>query len=183
MNFTLRPATPADGPAVAEIYAYYVTETAITFDETPLTEQEMSRRIEQTLPKFPFLVAIDDQDAVIGYAYATSHRPRESYRWSVDTAIYVAPAERRQGIGAALYGRLIPMLAAQGFARAYAGITLPNLASVGLHERMGFKPIATYTAVGFKLGLWRDVGWWELPLIDELPVRPSEPAAWVWEDE
>ncbi len=182
MTLTLRPATPADGPAVADIYTYYVTETAITFDETPLTGEAMSQRIAETLPKFPYLVAVDDQSAVIGYAFATSHRPRESFRWSVDTAIYVAPTERRQGIGSALYGRLIPMLAAQGFARAYAGITLPNLPSVALHERMGFKPIATYRAVGYKLGLWRDVGWWELPLIAELPVRPTEPVDWVWKE-
>ena len=183
MPIQIRPATPADGAAVAEIYAYYVAETAITFDETAPTAAEMSQRIADTLARYPFLVATDDQQAVIGYAYASPHRPRASYRWSVDTAIYLDPSHRRLGVGSALYARLIPIITAQGYKRAYAGITLPNAASVGLHERLGFKPIGVYSAVGYKLGQWRDVGWWELSLTNELPVRPSEPQPWVWKPE
>ncbi len=181
MPIQIRPATPADGAAVAEIYAYYVAETAITFDETEPTAAEMSQRIADTLTKYPYLVATDDQQTVIGYAYASAHRPRASYRWSVDTAIYVDPSHRRSGVGSALYSRLIPMIKSQGYTRAYAGITLPNVASVGLHERLGFEPIGVYTAVGYKLGLWRDVGWWELSLTNELPMRPTEPGPWVWD--
>jgi L-amino acid N-acyltransferase YncA len=112
----------------------------------------------------------------VGYAYASKHRERAAYQWSVDVSIYIRPHAHRRGIGRALYTSLFRVLALQGFYHAYAGITLPNPASVGLHEALGFQPVGVYQAVGFKLGAWHDVGWWRLLLrpLAEDPRRPVE---------
>ena len=150
--------------------------TPFTFDETPPSPGEMAERIQQTLRGYPFLVAEVD-GAVVGYAYAGPRGTRASFRWSVDTAIYVACDRGRGGIGTALYAKLLPALRRQGFIKAYAVITLPNVPSTSLHERLGFRHVATLPAVGFKLGAWRDVGWWELLLVGALPVPPAEPGA------
>ena len=98
---------------------------------------------------------------VAGYAYSSPHRDRAAYASSCDVAVYVDPADGRQGIGRALYAALLPLLAAKGYHAAFAGIALPNEASVGLHEAMGFTPVGIYREVGWKLGAWRDVGWWQ----------------------
>jgi L-amino acid N-acyltransferase YncA len=164
----IRVATEQDGPAIAAIYAPYVRDTAISFEEIPPTAAQMSERVRATLSTHPFLV-FQEAGAVVGYAYASRHRDRAAYRWSVDVAVYVASRVHRTGIGRALYTRLIEDLERQGFHSAYAGITLPNQMSVGLHEAMGFQPIGTYTEVGFKLGHWWDVGWWRRPLCSGSP--------------
>ena len=123
----------------------------------------MQQRIAAALPKFPWLVCgVDGRMA--GYAYAGTHRARAAYQWSVDTSVYVDPAFHRRGIGTRLYTCLFQILAAQGYVRAYAGITLPNAGSVGLHEAMGFQSVGIYRGVGYKLGRWHDVGWWQLTL-------------------
>jgi phosphinothricin acetyltransferase len=113
---------------------------------------------------------------VVGYAYASRHRVRAAYRWSVDVAVYIAPSHHRMGIGRAVYTSLFSILAAQGFFNAYAGVTLPNPASVGLHEAMGFTPVGVYRHVGYKLGAWHDVGWWQRPLREprDAPELPLE---------
>jgi L-amino acid N-acyltransferase YncA len=178
MERIIRQARADDGGAIAGIYAPYVINTPITFEEQAPDAVEMSRRVEETLKTFPFLIAQID-GTVVGYAYAGAHRTRASYRWSVDVAIYLGAAYRRLGIGKALYEALLPLLAAQGFIMAYAGITLPNGGSVGLHEAMGFTPVGVYRNVGFKLGSWRDVGWWER----QLASPPENPAGLVpWTD-
>jgi L-amino acid N-acyltransferase YncA len=123
----------------------------------------MGRRIEATLANWPWLVCERDRQ-VLGYAYASRHRERSAYQWSCDVSVYVSASYRRVGIGRALYRSLFELLKLQGFRNAYAGITLPNPASVGLHESLGFKPIGVYQDVGYKLGAWHDVGWWELHL-------------------
>jgi L-amino acid N-acyltransferase YncA len=156
----VRVATENDAAAVARIYAPYVRETAISFEELPPSPDDMSGRIGRTLSTYPFLV-FEDGDTVVAYAYASSHRERPAYRWSADVAIYAAPEVHRRGVGRALYARLLDMLGRQGFHAAYAGITLPNKNSIGLHEAMGFEHVGTYAEVGFKLGSWRDVGWWQ----------------------
>ncbi|HEX8342099.1 MAG TPA: GNAT family N-acetyltransferase [Tepidisphaeraceae bacterium] len=174
----VRIATPADADAVARIYRPYVTHTALTFDETPPSPDAFAQRIRQTLERDPFLVAERD-GGVVGFAYASPRGSRASFRWSIDTAVYVDESAPRTGVGTALYGRLIPVLARQGYAKAYAVITMPNAPSVGLHESLGFRHVATLPAVGFKLGAWRDVGWWELPLMPALPKSPAEPKAFA----
>jgi phosphinothricin acetyltransferase len=175
-DLKIRQAQREDGAAIARIYAPYAIGTAITFDEKPPTAGEMSRRIGWILNQYPYLVAQSGEN-VIGYCYATSHRLRASYRWSVDVGIYIDQSHHRSGVGTALYKTLLPLLRCQGYVMAYAGITLPNAASVGLHESIGFKPLTVYKNVGFKLGQWRDVGWWELALNDP-PPNPKEPIPW-----
>jgi phosphinothricin acetyltransferase len=133
----------------------------------------MSQRIERIMAQHPWLIAeIDGQ--VAGYVYASQHRERAAYRWMVDVAVYISPAYRRRNLGKALYTALFEVLRAQGYFKAFAGITLPNAASVRLHESVGFRPIAVYEGVGFKLGQWLDVGWWQLDLQPEID-NPLEP--------
>jgi L-amino acid N-acyltransferase YncA len=172
----VRRATEQDSSAIAAIYAPYVRDTAISFEEIPPTAAQMSERVRATLSTHPFLV-FQEADAIIAYAYASRHRDRAAYRWSVDVAIYVAPHVHRRGIGRALYTRLLEILERQGFHSAYAGITLPNEKSVGLHEAMGFQPVGTYDEVGFKLDRWWDVGWWRRPLCSGSPSREPTPYA------
>jgi len=156
----VRVATENDAAAVAAIYAPYVRETPISFEELPPSPDDMRGRIGRTLAAHPFLV-FEDGDAVVAYAYASAHRDRAAYRWSADVGIYAAPEVHRRGVGRALYACLLDLLRRQGFHAAFAGITLPNANSVGLHEAMGFEHVGTYAEVGFKLGAWRDVGWWQ----------------------
>jgi len=168
----IRLAVGEDAPRVLEIYAPIVRETIISFELAAPTGQEMRDRIVSTLEALPWLVYERDA-ALLGYAYATRHRERLAYQWSVDVSCYVHAEARRGGIGKALYGALFGILRAQGFQNAYAGITLPNEASVRLHEAMGFKPVGVYRGVGYKLGAWRDVGWWHC----SLGAAPDEPRA------
>lgn len=174
MAATIRFATPDDAPAILTIYAPYCESTSISFEVVAPTEREMKERIARIAADYPWLVcAIDGQ--VAGYAYASRHRERAAYRWGVDVAVYVDKAHHRRNMGRALYTSLLGILRILQFVRAYAGVTLPNAASVGLHEAMGFTPVAVFRNEGFKLGKWRDVGWWELELCDDLPDRPEEP--------
>ncbi|MEM6930338.1 MAG: N-acetyltransferase family protein, partial [Myxococcota bacterium] len=117
---------------------------------------------------------LHDQGVVEAYAYASPHRAREAYQWSVEVSAYVAATARRRGHARRLYTVLFDLLALQGFAMAFAGITLPNDASVGLHESLGFEPVGVYPSVGFKHGSWHDVGWWSRPL-RRLPASPQPP--------
>jgi len=168
-----RPATERDAAAVAAIYRPYVESTPITFEIDPPSESDMRQRIAETTLSYPWLVYESD-GRVIGYAYGSAHRSRAAYRWSVDTAIYVDAAHQRRGVGRELYAALFPRLVARGYFNAYAGITLPNPASVGLHEAVGFRPVGVYRNVGYKMGAWHDVGWWELTLQAHTPA-PDEP--------
>jgi len=163
MALDLRLVTRSDAAGIAEIYRPIVASTPISFETEPPDEREIQRRIQETLPGYPWLVCEHD-GVVAGYAYATRHRARAAYQWSVDTSVYVHPDFRRRGIGQGLYRSLIQILKAQGYFRAYVGIALPNPGSVGLHESVGFQAIGVYRNVGYKLGSWHDVGWWELAL-------------------
>ena len=182
----LREARPADAAGVLAIYGPVVRDTAISFEVEVPSLEELRRRIAETATRMPWLVAIAG-DALAGYAYASSHRTRAAYQWSVDVSVYVHPGHQRAGVGRALYAALLDLLALQGYSRAYAGITLPNPASVGLHEAMGFRPVGIYAGVGFKLGAWHDVGWWQRPLgvppAHPLPPRPiaeiRDQSAWA----
>jgi L-amino acid N-acyltransferase YncA len=172
----IRLATPADADAICRIYAPFVNETPVSFETVAPTVSELSERIENTLRQFPWLV--EDDGGVRGYCYASRHRDRLAYRWSVDIAAYVAEGSRRTGVGRRLYARLFSLLARQGYVTAYAGITLPNAGSAGLHEAMGFSHLGTYSGAGYKLGAWHDVGWWQLRL-RTLPAVPQEPVSFA----
>jgi L-amino acid N-acyltransferase YncA len=169
----LRIATPDDAEAISAIYAPVVTGTAISFELEPPTADEMHRRLIATLRQLPWLVSLDDAGLVNGYAYAGTHRERQAYQWSVDTTVYVRATCRGQGVGRGLYEALLRELTKLGYAQAFAGIALPNAASIALHEAVGFKHIGVYEKVGFKLGAWRDVGWWQ----KALRSYASEPVA------
>lgn len=160
----IRTATTADAASVAAIYDPVVRDTTISFETEPPGEAEMQTRIEKTLDTLPWLIAEDAAGVVCGYAYASKHRERAAYQWSVDVTVYVREDTRGQGVGRALYGRLLPLLAELGYCQAFASIALPNAGSVGLHEAMGFEAIGVYRNVGFKHGAWRDVGWWQKSL-------------------
>jgi phosphinothricin acetyltransferase len=172
-RFTIRAATDVDAQAVCDIYRPVVTHTAASFETTPPSVDEVRDRIALTTAILPWLIA-DLDTRVVGYAYASTHRARAAYRWSVDTSVYVAESWHRQGVGRALYAALIERLTALGYVNAFAGITLPNPASVALHESAEFTPIGVFRSVGFKLGTWHDVGWWALQLT-EPPAEPDEP--------
>jgi phosphinothricin acetyltransferase len=166
----IRLATPGDAAAAAAIYAPYVTGAVISFEAVPPSSDDMAERITSTLAYAPYLVYEKDGE-VLAFAYAARHRERAAYRWSVDVSVYVDTRAHRQGVGRALYTSLFALLRLQGFYTAHAGITLPNPSSVGLHEALGFVPVGVYRSVGFKMGGWRDVGWWQLPLRE----RTGEP--------
>jgi L-amino acid N-acyltransferase YncA len=156
----IRSVTSEDAAAIQRIYAPIVAETAISFEEVPPTIEEMAARIALTLKTYPYLVAVSGGE-VCGYVYAGRHAERVAYRYSVDTTVYLAPEARGKGVGRALYTALLSELARRGFHAAFAGITLPNPPSVGLHESVGFAPLGVYREVGFKFGRWHDVGWWQ----------------------
>ena len=170
---TIRMACEADANALLEIYGPFCEKTAVSFETAAPTPVEMGRRIRETLNKFPWLIAQRDGE-MVGYAYASAHRQRAAYRWSVETTAYIREGLRRGGIGRTLYESLISILRRQGFYSALAGITLPNPASVGFHEALGFKPVGVYRKIGYKLGAWHDVGWWQLEL-QPYTVTPEEP--------
>ncbi len=170
----IRMAGVGDAAAIAAIYRPYMTEAVTSFEIEAPGVGEMAGRIEAVLALCPWLVALDDAGDPIGYAYASRHAERAAYQWSVDATVYVRDGHHRRGVGRALYEALFPLLRLQRFYVAHAGITLPNAASVGLHESFGFRPVGVYPAVGWKLGAWRDVGWWHLPL-QERPATPAPP--------
>lgn len=162
-----------DAAAVADIYGPAVLSSLASFEEDPPTTDEMAQRMRTTVERTPWLVA-EDRGEVLGYAYAGPHHPRAGYRWSVNISVYVAPGHAGRGIGRGLYDELVGILRRQGFVNAYAGITLPNPASVRLHEAIGMRRIGLFAGVGFKHGAWHDVAWYHLRLT-EPEGRPAEP--------
>ena len=132
----------------------------MSFELEPPTSAEMTGRIADYGASHAWLVA-EAGGEVAGYAYGSAHRTRAAYASSCDVAVYVDPAHSRRGIGRELYAELLPLLADKRFHAAFAGIALPNEASIGLHEAMEFTPVGIYREVGWKMGGWRDVGWWQ----------------------
>lgn len=172
----IRVASADDAAAVAAIYAPYVLDTAISFEETPPSPDEMAGRIAATLATYPFLVAEQD-GAIVGYAYGGAHSARPAYRWSANVSVYVDGGAHRRGVGRSLYTALIDHLRRQGMHSLFAGIALPNDKSVGLHEALGFVHLGTYQDVGFKLGRWHDAGYWRLGLRTGAPTSDPTPFA------
>jgi L-amino acid N-acyltransferase YncA len=160
----IRPALASDANALARIYNHYIRTTAITFEETEVAAPEMAARVEElAAASLPWLVLEQDQQ-VIGYAYASKWRGRCAYRYSVESTVYLDPAHTGQGHGAILYAALFAALRERGMHVVIGGIALPNPASVALHEKLGMQKVAHFKEVGFKFDRWIDVGYWQLHL-------------------
>lgn len=167
----IRLATTEDAGSILEVYRPYVLETAISFEADAPSLREMQKRISETLSHFPWLV-YENKTSILGYAYAGPFKSRCAYSWSVESTVYVKQDSVGKGIGRRLYVELLDRLERQGAVNVIGGISLPNEASVGLHERLGFAQVAQFKDVGFKLGRWWDVGYWQRQL-----HKPVEPAA------
>jgi len=158
---TIRGATAADASGVAAIYNHYIEQTVVTFEETPVGAAEIAGRIESVRSlSLPWLVA-EEAGRIVGYAYATKWKDRSAYRFSAESTVYLAHTDTGRGLGSSLYAQLFPMLAARGVHAVMGGITLPNEASVALHEKFGMRKVAHFEAVGFKFDQWLDVGYWQ----------------------
>ena len=172
MAITFRFVEPSDAAGILAIYGPFCETSHVSFETIAPTLEQMSQRIRTVTEKYPWLACeIDGQLA--GYVYASQHRERAAYRWAVDVAVYVAEAHCRRGVGRALYNALFLVLREQGIFNAFAGITLPNPASIGLHRAVGFVPVGICHHAGYKLGSWRDVGWWQLSLQPERSDPPE----------
>ncbi len=163
----IRAAVRADADAVTRIYNHYVRETIVTFESTELEVDEMARRIDATVNSgLPWIVA-EEGGSLVGYACASKWKNRHAYRYSVESTIYLDPAVTRRGIGRRLYGALLEQIRDCGMHVVIGVISLPNPASAGLHEALGFRKVGEFQEVGYKLDRWIDVGYWQLTL------RPS----------
>jgi phosphinothricin acetyltransferase len=159
----IRTAEAGDAEALRLIYRPYVESTAVSFETEVPTVEEFVRRIAAAVEGWAWLVA-ESGNEVVGYAYGSSHRPRRAYRFSVEVSAYVDAAHQRRGIARALYNELFPLLDERGYHNAYAGITLPNEASVGFHRSLGFRPVGVFPEVGRKFDAWHDVAWLYRPV-------------------
>ena len=177
----IRAATPDDAAAIASIYAPYVEGSVVSFEVQAPGADEMAARMAAGAGVYPWLAAENEGGEITGYSYACAFRPRPAYRFTVETTIYLRRDAQGRGLGRTLYAPLLELLRSQGFAQAIAAITLPNEASVRLHEAHGFSQIGTYERVGFKFREWRSVGLWQRALAP-LSTRPEEPKpfAMVW---
>lgn len=171
----IRSATPDDAEAIAQIYAPIVLETTISFEWVPPSAEDFRARIIKTLAKYPWLVAEDSQAKVAGFVLASGHRDPPSYQWSVNTSVYIHGDHRGQGVGKRLYAELFRQLVELGFYQAFAGVALPNEASVALHTAVGFRHLGIYEKVGHKFGAWRDVAWFQRELQAPSAGQPGAP--------
>jgi L-amino acid N-acyltransferase YncA len=172
----IRRARAADAAQIVAIYAPIVERTAISFEEIAPSVEQTREHLETAGEIWPRLV-MEDDGAILGFVYASAHRARAAYRWSLDVSAYVREDARGRGVARSLYDALFRIVTVQGFHRAYAGITLPNDASVALHRALGFTPIGVYREVGYKFGRWHDVSWWERSLAAVDPPREPTPVA------
>jgi len=169
----LRLAKPADSGDILAIYAPYIEKTSFTFEIDVPSPEAFAERISSYLESWPWLVC--EVDGVIaGYAYAARYRERVAYQWSVESSVYIHDDHQRKGIARILYSALFKILKRQGFRNVYAVINLPNEKSVAFHESLGFSYFATYEQVGYKLGQWKNVGWWRL-IVNEFGQEPAAP--------
>lgn len=164
-NISIRAATVDDAAAIAAIYNHYIINTTVSFELEPVTAAEMQSRIADVVKAdLPYLVAVDSNGTVAGYAYATKWRARVAYRFSVEVSVYLAPSATGAGLGSALYQQLFVMLKTRGIHAVIAGIALPNAASVALHQKFAMTQVAEFKQVGFKFEQWLDVGYWQVLL-------------------
>jgi phosphinothricin acetyltransferase len=169
VSVAIRDAEAADAAAIAAIYAPLVTDTIISFEEDPPSEQEMAKRIAAS---HAWLVA-EEEGAVVGYAYAATFHPRAAYRWSAEISIYLAPDARGRGTGKLLLAALLDRLREMGFVNAFGGTALPNPASERLLESFGFEKVAHWEHAGFKFDEWHDVSWRQLTLQEPTVPPPT----------
>jgi phosphinothricin acetyltransferase len=177
---SIRIALPdTDAAGVAAIYAPHVTDGLASFEAVAPSGAEMRERMLERLRWAPWLVSLEpdatDGERVTGYAYAGRHADRAGYRWDVDVSVYIAPDHQGLGLGRRLYDLLLPILRLQRFVNAYAGVALPNPASMRLHEAIGMRHLVTYERVGWKHGAWLDVAWLHMLLVPAIPDPPAEP--------
>jgi phosphinothricin acetyltransferase len=172
-TLTIRDARPADVPFLLDIYRPFVTDTAVSFELDPPSVEEFAERVAHAQSRWAWLVAEAPGGAVAGYAYASAFRTRAAYQWTTETSAYVHPAHRGKGVGRELYRQLLGALAAKGFCNAYAGIALPNDASIALHRAAGFEAVGVFRRAGWKFDRWHDVSWWQLELQAAPPLEPS----------
>ena len=172
----IRPVDPArDAAACLAIYAPFVTESAVSFEEVPPTEAEFTARVARLAASHAFLVAEDDDGTIAGFAYGGPHRERAAYRWATEVSVYLDTAHRGRGLGATLYHELLSDLTERGWRVALAGITLPNEASVALHESCGFRRVGVFERIGWKAGAWRDVLFLSKRLAPDAADPPAAP--------
>jgi phosphinothricin acetyltransferase len=169
----IRLATPEDAAGILAIYAPYIQNTSYTFETEVPSVQEFAERIRSYLVNWPWLVW-EEEGKVAGYAYGARYRERVAYQWCTESSIYMHDDFQKAGIGRKLYATLIEILKRQGFRNVYAVINLPNEKSVAFHEKSGFTHFATYEQVGYKLGKWKNVGWWRL-VLNEFGDEPAAP--------
>jgi len=173
----IRLATADDAAQIAAIYRPFCLDSCVSFETEAPDGAEMAARIERINRRYAWLV--DAEAGVVrGYAYASPHRERAAYRWAVEVTAYVHDGHRGRGVGRALYTDLFGRLRQQGLFKAYAGILVPNPGSQAFHESMGFTLVGIYRKIGYKLGAWRDVGWWQLALQPQTdsPADPRPPS-------
>ena len=170
----LRIATPNDGAELSNIYAYYVTDTSVSFEYEAPSAEEFSQRIAHKLEKYPYLVAELDGKPV-GYAYASEFRERAAYGWDTELSVYVSREAHHNGVGRMLYTALIKILKAQNFVNLYAWITTPNPTSEAFHISMGFEKLCEIPQTGFKMGKWYGITWYRMQVADNDTPKPIIP--------
>lgn len=177
IKILIRPIQKGDIVETLAIYRPYVEQSVTSFEYVAPSESEWLERIEKTDAEYPWLV-IEFENKVIGYAYASKHRHRTAYNWSVESAVYIDQNFHGFGIGKVLYSTLFDILRLQGYRNVYAGITLPNAKSVSLHKSMGFYEVGIFKKIGYKFGAWHDTGWFQLHLneTEEAPCLIKSPA-------
>ena len=175
MSAVIRLANRSDAPAIQQIYCPIVRDTHISFEMKVPDVAELESRIVKTLAQYPWLVC-DIDEKMAGYAYASAFRARYAYQWTVETTVYVHPDFQRRGIARALYASLVAILRAQGYCNAVGVIAMPNEGSIRAHEAVGFRKLGVFKNVGYKAGMWRDTGWWQIEL-RPMPESPQPPLA------
>lgn len=157
----VRNVEMSDAEEISNIYNYYIKNTVITFEETPLAKEDMAERIKTNSALYPWIV-YEENNEILGYAYATAWKSRSAYRYTVESTVYLRHDQHGKGLGTQLYKSLINQLKKQKFHAVIGGIALPNDLSIALHEKLGFEKIAQFKEVGYKFEKWIDVGYWEL---------------------
>lgn len=170
----LRLVTLQDTEELLQIYAPYITDTAVSFEYEVPSVDAYRARIEEICAHYPYLV-LEEDGRLLGYAYAHRQMDRAAYQWNTELSVYLRPEVTGRGLGTALYSALLELLRLQGFKTAYGCVAIPNVASEALHEKLGFHPAGVWSLTGYKNGQWQNVGWFEKQLApyDPDPVPPT----------